>query len=453
MIDEKKIQSKLCWNENNEEAMFRWGMREALARKNSSNVWGQSYLFQTQDKKIQEKFKRIEKLNNLHNFFSFVEREVSKYGRAIITLNKTKSGDVFFNLSSPMYFSGVGKVFYTPQLAVIYQRFDIDNKSYVVKSTYDTKKVRNEFFTSDTNELLVMDERRKVMEYLQMEEVWYHNLGFVPIMEITNLSYYDFTFNQWQYLTIADWYPATQYEELAYRTFIDLEKELYLCHSRIVGTEGTQQLINQLKSQAGNRIDIGDFIIETEVGSEVKIMNGNGDFMKYINTLDGIFDTYFKLSGLSRFSEGGGAQKTVAETASIRSQMIETINHKIRIREKQVKELLAKALAIYGVVDYFECEKDFDFKINGNILKDDTQYIDNQIKKMEVGAITIIDFIQDLRNVSEEEAKEIYEKNKKFMEENDEFLKQHLLGVEESENERTTNDMGQHQEADKKGEA
>ena len=437
---------------DNDINQFRWGMREALARKNASNIWGNAFLFQSKENNVNKTFNRLSKLNNLQNLFTFIEKELSKYGRAIVTLNKSKTGDVLLNVVPPIMFSGVGKAFWTPQLAEIYQKFNIDNKNVIVKSIYDTKKVVNQFYYyGDKNELLVMDATNEIEEYLQIPKTWEHNLGFVPVCEITNISFFNFNFNQYQYLMCSDWYPAAQYEELAYRAFVDLEKELFLNHSRIVGTEATQQLIHKWNSQLSGRVDIGDFLLETDNGTEIKIMNGNGKFTEYTSVINSIFDIYFKMSGNSRFSEGGGAQKTVAETASIRSQMIETTNQKIKLRETQIKDLIFKALAIYGVVDYFSSDQRvFEFKINGNILKDDTQYIDNQIKKIEIGVITPIDMIMEQYNVNEEEAKEIYEKNKKFNEENMEFYNQLNVG---DNKEPGINETGDHyQSADKKGE-
>ncbi|MBR3209684.1 MAG: hypothetical protein IKF82_05390, partial [Bacilli bacterium] len=196
-----------------------------------------------------------------------------------------------------------------------------------------------------------------------------------------------------------------------------------LNHSRIVGTEGTQQLIQQLRQQQAEsgRVVLEDFVIETTHGTDIKIMNGNGDFEKYTGVINSIYDIYYKQSGLSRFSEGGGAQKTVAETASIRSQMIETIKHKANLREFQILELISKALAMYGVIDYFE-DNSINFHINTNIIKDDAIYLDNLIKQLEIGAITTIDIIKEFKHVGEKEAKEIYEKNKEFMEKNNDFF-------------------------------
>ena len=279
-------------------------------------------------------------------------------------------------------------------------------------------------------------------------------MGFVPVVELVNINYFQTNFNQYEFLTLSDWYPANQYEELAYQAFIDLEKELMLNHSRIVGTEGTQQLIQQLRAQQAQngRVVLEDFLIETTHGTDIKIMNGNGDFEKYTGVINNIYDIYYKQSGLSRFSEGGGAQKTVAETASIRSQMIETIKHKANLREFQILELISKALAMYGVIDYFE-DNSINFHINTNIIKDDAVYLDNLIKQLEIGAITTIDIIKEFKHVGEKEAKEIYEKNKEFMEKNNDFFGELFVDKENGSNpDQEIDSNGKHKDRAKNGE-
>lgn len=440
---------------NNELSMFRWGMREALARRSSSNVWGNGFIFDTEKENVEKAFQRFKKINKLYNLFPYIEKELSKYGRVVLTLNKSKTNDILVNVVPQLFFSGIGKVFCNEQLAVIYQRFDIDNKSILVKSTYDTQKVKNEFYSmSETQELLVMDSTKEVEEYLQIPKEYTHNLGFVPVVELVNINYYQTNFNQYQFLMLSDWYPANQYEELAYQAFIDLEKELMLNHSRIVGTEGTQQLIQQLRAQQAQngRVVLEDFLIETTHGTDIKIMNGNGDFEKYTGVINSIYDIYYKQSGLSRFSEGGGAQKTVAETASIRSQMIETIKHKANLREFQILELISKALAMYGVIDYFE-DNSINFKINTNIIKDDAIYLDNLIKQLEIGAITTIDIIKEFKHVGEKEAQEIYEKNKEFMEKNNDFFGELFVDKENGSNpDQEIDNTGKHKDRAKNGE-
>lgn len=132
--------------------------------------------------------------------------------------------------------------------------------------------------------------------------------------------------------------------------------------------------------------------------------------------------------------------------------MIETIKHKANLREFQILELISKALAMYGVIDYFE-DNSINFHINTNIIKDDAIYLDNLIKQLEIGAITTIDIIKEFKHVGEKEAKEIYEKNKEFMEKNNDFFGELFVDKENGSNQDQEIDSnGKHKDRAKNGE-
>lgn len=418
---------------------FRWTLRETLARKASSNVWGQGFTFQSIDPNTEKIFKKFDIDNRLLNFFAFAEKNCSLYGRAIITINRTQSGDIQLSLSNPFYFTGIGKAFTTPQIAVIYQRFTIDNINYIVKSTYTTKYVKNEVYYDNDGNVMVFDEQTQILKELQIKPYWAHNLGFVPVLELTNLPYFQYNFNNWEYVSITDWYPAYEWEKTLYIAKKNFEKELVMNHSRLILENVDQRVMQEIRSveYGDTGIDIGDFWIEADNGATAKVQPGMGDFAKYTQAINGILDFYFKFAGVSKFSEGGGAQKTVAETSTIRSQLIESMNQKINLRTNQVSQLITMILSIYGVKD----PHNFTFKINGNILKDETSYIDNIIKKIQNGIISVTDAIQDIFNLSQSEAQAHFERVKKFNDEND--IVTGISGFEEQEQGEIT-ETGEH---------
>lgn len=433
---------------NDAKSEFAWNMRELLARKWSSLIWGQGYVFQCENEKISKEFKKWERLNKFKEILLFIERCASKHGRCIITINKTKSGDITLNIPNPFYFNGLGKVVVQPQLAVIWQNYVIDQRMFVIKTTYDNQKVvNNVYFKDQERNVRIYDKEAEVLEKLQIEKEWHHNLGFVPVVEVQNLPLVQFYFNNLEYITLADWYPAYLWENLAFDTYTNLRKELYFCHARVIVENANQKTIQQVREIGfENSVNLGDYILETETGDNFKIQQGNGDFTKYTSTLDHIYDFYFKCSGMSRFSEGGGAQKTVAETSSIRAQMIESVNQKINLRVEQISDLIRKVLAAKGLIDYWEGDGEFTFKINGNIIKDETSYIDNKLKLIDAGIINQIDLIQDLFGISRDEAKERYEENQKHLEENMKMFESETS--DEGEFDRTT---GEHKSPDKQG--
>lgn len=442
-----------CEKENEKEA-FCYQLREAYAKKMSSIIWGNGFVFQSENQKVLKAFKKFDKLNKLGNMFSFIERYLSLYGRCIITINKSETNDIFINVPNPFYFNGLGKVFVSPQLAVIWQKFTIDMGTFVVKSTYDSKKVVNEIYThSDNKTIRVYDKETEILEQLRIKKVWEHNFGFVPVVEFTNISFFQFFFNNFEFVKITDWYCATWVEDLIWTTIKNLKKELKYCHSRIIVDNADQSMIKRIHHMMGN--DANDFIIETETGGEFKTQPGNGDFTKYTSTIDNLMDFYFKFCGSSRFSEGGGAQKTVAETSSIRSQMIESVNNKITLREEQVIELLRKVLFAMGAIsgDFWSDKQDeFTFEISGNILKDESTWIDNMLKLMEIGACSIVDIIQKVFNITAEEAKEKFKQIKEFNTENNIINAMFINETKEAEAESSFNqETGIHKDSAKNG--
>lgn len=435
-----------------EEDLVSWMLRESVARKTANNIWGKGFTFSSDEEEKVKAFNKINNLNRLDNLFSYVERQCSLFGRSVITINPTQSGDFMLNVTSPFWFNGVGKSFIQPQLAVIFQRVKYDNYSYIIKSTFNNKIVKNEVFGGVNGDMVrVYDKEAKILDNFRLKKLWTHNLGFPPIIELTNLPYYPLDWNVNHFYTLSDWFPAFIYEKMIYETLDNLQKELRWCHSRAYVEGANQSVVAQWKKDGTLRSyqDKSDFVINTD-GHEVKIQPGNGDFTKYTSALNDLYDFYFKLAGSSRFGEGGGAQKTVAETSSIRSAMIESINQKITLRTKQYEELFKKLMCCYGLIKkYWEDNTDFVFKINGNILKDENTYIDSQIKLMNAGIISAVDFIEEHFNLPTTEAKKKFEEIKKFNEENGILS---MFGEDtESEEGNFDKSTGEHNDAAKKG--
>lgn len=394
-------------------------MRDFLARKNANQIWGNGFKFETQNEKLKKIFNKICKTNRLEYLVYHLETQLSLHGRVLITINKTKGGEIKLNVANPFFYNSIGNVFMTEELAVIWQRVVYDTQTYFIKSIYDKEKVVNEIYTNQ-NQIMVFGEFRKIAKDLQIEEVWYHNLGFVPVVQLTNypLVLYDFyMFDPITYIKLTDWYPATIFEDTFYLAWKNLNKELEFCHSRIGVENANQQLIDSLKSGDTERV-LGDYVIETEVGGKVTAIPGAGDFTKYTNAMNQIMDFYFKFANSSKFSEGGGAQKSSTEAQDSKSTTIETIKEKLSHREYDYSMLFAKMFAAMGLIDYNEGEWDFIFKINGNIEKQENAYVDLLIKQVQAGLMSIPEAIANYRNISENQAEEIFEKIKKFNEEN-----------------------------------
>ena len=406
-------------------------MRENLAQRNANNVWGNGFKFNSEDEKLIKAFKRIDKNNKLKSLFQFCEWMKSIYGRAIITLNKDKGGEVRFNITNPYFFNQVGKIFVTETVAVIYQRYIVDSKHFYLKTTYDTKKVVNEWYEqTGEKEVLIYDVESTIPKQFQVEKVWEHNLGFLPLVEFFNYPFRNVNYNMYQFDFLADWANSEFLEPIFSDVLLNFQKEINYCHSRIVLENVSQQTIDNLKKHTVSKdVNLGDFLIDGETGSRATAIPGNADFTTYTNALNDIMDLYYKFANSSRFSEGGGAQKTSAEVNQTRSVSTETIRQKITHAERDCTELIAKALAIMGEIDYFE-DYSFQFEINGNIQRDDTVYLDNVIKQVNLGTMSMQEAIANLRNVDMQVAKSIFESIQDFNEEHEIVTQNSMSGME-----------------------
>lgn len=419
----EQLQSKCKQRHRKSQVVF--SMRDFLAKKNANLIWGNDYTFEADDK-ILSAFNKFAKINRLPQLLKFVERELSLHGRAIIVMNKNKKGDIMLNIANPFFYTAIGKVFVTEALAVVWQRIIIGSGTYFVKSVYDTQKCENTIYDTQ-NQIVVFDQVRDIQE-LGIEPIWYHNLGFVPVMEITNyplIQYSTTVFLPAMYETVADWYCAQFFEHTFYEFWKNLNKEVAYCHSRIGVESANQQLIEDLRRNVKTEGDfedvniLGDYIIETETGAKVQAIPGVGDFTKYTSAMNEVMDFYFKFANSSRFSEGGGAQKTSAEANQSKSTTYETMVAKIKHREYEYSILFAKVLSYYGVMDYEDEQLPFTFKINGNIQRQENAFVDLIIKQVQAGLMSMVEAIAQLRSITNKDAQKIFESIKEFNEEND----------------------------------
>lgn len=431
MTEYEKYISESCYatldedcEKGRERAMIIRNMRNYLAKRNSTIIWGNGYILESDDEKMSDFFNKYQRDNRLLELFFWLEETISKYGRAIITINKTKDGEYKLNVPDSRFLNVVAKSFYTEDLAVVWQRVVQDTTHWFIKSTYDKFKVVNEiYYKQQGGTLQAYDKNIPLPKEAQVPREWIHNFGFVPVVEIANFpnKEWDPNFIMWNRQT--DWYNSIAFESLFIQAYNDFKIELALCHSRIGIENGTQQMIQDLQRQLtdwdGERDVLNNIIFSTPAGSKIVVQKGVSDFQSYTNALEFIMDFYCKFSNSSRFSEGGGAQKTTQEVKINRSAQIEAITTKISLRELKYSELLAKLFACYGLMKYDEQKWPFSFKVNGNIQKEETVFLDNIIKQVNLGTMSMVEAISKLRNLPKQRAEEIFNEIKDFNEDNE----------------------------------
>lgn len=397
---------------------FKFNLRRKLARDMSYNIWGQHINFFSNNKELEKLFSQFKIDNDLINVLSWNEYLLSLTGRSIVTINKTKGGGYRLTVPSIYFFQGMSKSFVTPQAAVIYQRVVLDDKLVVIKSTYTTTYCQNELWGMDNKKVYTFGTESKIWKDLQMLPYWEHNLGFVPVIEFMNTSRpFAFWLNtNWDEL--SDWSYGVGYENTIWEAIKNLQKELKMCHSRILVNDTQQAVVDTLKKGFEDEYDediLGDLVINTGIGNTATAVPGVGDFAKYTKVILDMLDIYFKFCGSARFSEGGGAQKTVGEIGAQYKNKHELLEYKTTLRQEKLIELCYKFFRLMGIGE--DEARNFTLHIKPNIAKDDYSYIETQSALLQNNIISPIDWIKDYYGCDDKQAQIIFEKNKKMNEE------------------------------------
>lgn len=432
---------------NKDKALFIDNMRNYLARRNATIIWGNGCLLETNDEKLQKFWNKYYRKNRLNELFFWNEEVVSKNGRSMLHLMKTKNGEWKIMVADPWFMSFTAKSFYTEELAVIWSRPYQDMSTMYMKTIY-TKTYMETQYVNEKGELISWDQTVKLDKESMIEPGRiYHNLGFVPVVEIQNYPNKNLYYTFPRTLELTDWYNAISFESLAYQAYKDFKKELKLNHSRVF-IEGISQNAAQKIARDAYDLDdlnrkenvLGDYVININNGSKVTVTPGVGDFSIYSNALNSILDFYCKFANSSRFSEGDSVQKSSQEMKTTRSAQVESIIAKISLREERYSELLAKLFAANKLMEYDQEELPFVLKINGNLQKEETVFLDNVTKQVNLGTMSLKEAISKLRNIPLSQAQKIFEEIQEFNEENE--LVTSLQGVELDEEQGPYDNVG-----------
>lgn len=428
-------QLKFDCEREKDRAIFVDNMRNYLARRNATIIWGNGFLLETEDKKIQDFWNKNSVKYRLNELFFWAEELASKYGKVTFALLPTDSGEWKIVIADPLFTSYTARSFYLEELAVVWVRPYQDMSAMFLKVKMWKDKYQVEY-ANEKRELIAWDATADLEPDDKLKAgTYYHRLGFVPVVELQNYPnknlYYSFPTT----LEHSDWYNAIAFEKLAYQAYKDFKKELKLNHSRVfidnISQNNAQKIIKDafdLDDLNSEENVLGDYVINVGTNSKVTVSPGVGDFSIYANTLNAILDFYCKFANSSRFSDGDSVQKTSQESKATRSAQIESISAKIAMREQRYTELLCKWFAANDVMDYEASEIPFTFKINGNIQKEETVFLDNIIKQINLGTMSMKEAISKLRNIPLTTAEKVFEQIKDFNEENE--LVTSLQGME-----------------------
>lgn len=431
-----------------------------IADKKATMYCGLGFEFKHEDEKMHEIWHNFVKRNNFEDFTYLVERQESEMGAVFITLDKVKGEDMcLLNICQPYFANGIAESYCSPVAASVTQNILIDNNMHLVKSFYDTKKVVRTAWNDTTKQQVNIQEfKTKLPKEWKIDwgtydektnsYVFYHNFGFVPVKVMKNkpfkyyypaimpTSYWQSPFTTtwnyqstgWTYESVKDTAKCTGLILQLNNLYTQKWKLALLDKPRVILNGISQGLSNSLmerKQQSYASNFFSDLIVNAGYGGAngagLQIMTPTNNLSNYDDAIENLRYDIYKMSGLS-YQRQTANQKTATESFANFQESLETLNFMRNYHTNQWVDVIEMAFKIMGK-ELGDREK-WSFQFNRNIVIDEGTQLDNLIKEVANKTKTPVDIIAIRNGIDHDNAELIWEKNKKFFKENEQFLMQ-----------------------------
>ncbi|WP_338956781.1 hypothetical protein [Spiroplasma endosymbiont of Tiphia femorata] len=410
-------------NHNTEILIPKWCMinlQEIIANHASKLLWGNGYTLTSEHEEYKRAIEKIKEWNNFDSLFYQDCHIKSGYGYSIVQIDKSKTGRISLNFAQPYAQSRVARVLETEYSASTWSRVQYDDQSIYVKTTYTQNQIIR-YFTSDYVTLDGLQE--KISKDLQLPLIENHNLGIIPVKFMQNLPKKNFFGG-----VIGDYYPdmtpIKKLQELLNKTFESIDHELEFNVTRVF-LDITEQEINQSKTAFDLKKLIGKFILQANLRSlgstsgtpPIAILQGSPILDKYAEFIQFIIDKAFEGSGYSPVNDTT-SQKTEAEVLITNSRDMETTRIKRTLNQSDWNEIFQRCFILMGL----DGDKSkWTFEIKENTITDRLKSLEIDEAELRLGITNIKRIIVKRYGVSEEEAQQIIDENRKYQKEEIEF--------------------------------
>lgn len=395
-------------------------LQEIIANHGSKLLWGNSYNFTSEYEEYKHAIKKLKEWNNLDSLFYQDCHIKSGYGYSIVQIDKTKNGRIALNFAQPYAQSRVARVLETEYSASTWSRVQYDDQSIYVKTTYTQNQIIR-YFTTDTVTLDGLQE--KISKELQLPIIENHNLGIIPVKFMQNLPKKNFFGG-----VVGDYYPdmtpIKELQELLNKTFEAIQHELEYNVTRVF-LDITEQEINQSQNSYDLKKLIGKFILQANLRSlgstsgtpPIAILQGSPILDKYAEFIQFIIDKAFEGSGYSPVNDTT-SQKTEAEVLITNSRDMETTRIKRTLNQRDWNEIFKRCFILMGL----DGDKSkWTFEIKENTITDRLKSLEIDEVELRLEITNIKRIIMKRYGVSEEEAQQIINENRKYQKDEIEF--------------------------------
>jgi len=398
----------------------KFNLKEFIANKATLLLWGNGDLFSSKDQKLKDEFETFRKNVYWEQLRAEVERLCSSIGKVYVTIDLDDGNNIRLSIAEPSFYSQMGRIYQTAVSAVVYKRITHDNFNFIIREVWDTEKVIRQYFGGKDNNgnklasLSIMEINTKLPEELQVKEVWYHDAGFLPVVEFINKPIQPVygAYNNYYY---PDDYLCYGLQQELDDLFCVLKKETQFNRTRIIGDLQPADMLN-IKNDPTNELrnTINDFWLSTSslrqagnsgIRSALEVLQGDPKFASYADQIQFIIDKYTEGCGYSPLMTSI-AQKTEAETLFTKSLDNETTTYKREIRAQQWYRVFDRMLSLKGLMDYNK-PREYEYSINSNLSIDKLKEAETIAFKVEHNLMSTAEGIAELRNIDIEEAKEI----------------------------------------------
>lgn len=414
-MQNKKQKPFDSWNINTLESL-QIDIRDQVARKAARLLFGQGLNLSSENEEINKFLNKIKISSKIDNILYANEKMLSKYGRTIITLDKTKTGEYRFAFVDPRITSKVGRAYVDEVSAVIWKRINHDDRMYWIKEEYDTKKVQRTIFNGDKDTTMtVMGYNAIVPKHLQVEEVWHHNLGVLPLVEFHNLPDESFDENWLGYN--PDDRNVADLRDVINNLIVQSVKESILNKTRAFANLTPSQM-EKAKANMSNDMKMlaKDLFTQTNALNRdgivaVTTQQGNPKFEAYLDAIQSNMRLYYNGCGYE-YDKGDQASAQTATGSMLGKALdVETTKEKRQVRSADIMRLVDRVLQCEGYMKSPYDAREYVFEIKENLVIDEFKKTETIRLQLEAGLISRTNAVAVLNGgISETEAEQLIEK-------------------------------------------
>ena len=430
-ISSNQILASKCWD-----SKVYIEIAKSIAEHGTRLLWGQGFEYtdtnEARKKAVQQMFYE----NNVQDLFKTISNTMSLYGRCIVVIdfigNKPKLNIVDMNMQLK-----VGMAWANETGAVYWYRPIQDNLNFVVK-VVSNKKFNKYTAYGNGKEISIDELNENLPPEQQIPEVWVHNLGFVPVVQMLNKDFYVRNINQFEYLQMADCYNVRDMLEAVNDQINLLIEEAETNKTRVFGSFSPQQLNEMIKnkitpeSTLTNRLFINQGAVDGKQSVVVQQSTFDGETRWAV--IDKMLNRIMYESGYSPIEDQ--TITTATEALFQKARDIETTKQKRNRMQFYISQLLKKCFVIMGFYTKEQYEESsiygddtWTFEIKENMILSPVAMSEQLATMYERDQISYVEMIAKLRDISVEEAETIAQE---IMKQNNEIKAQQLATMTEA---------------------